>query len=133
MRILLLLALLLVGCGGAQRGVTTYLRQLSPFQVSLTEFQNEMKSIGARPLEGRAAAYQELAGRVQARGAELARLQPPPPAAALHKDFQELYVILAEYLQTAARSGGPDDPPLKAVATRWQAAMAQAQAHMDKL
>jgi len=132
MRILLLVTLLLVGCG-SQRGVSTYLRQLSPFQVSLTEFQGEMQGIGRRPIEGRAAAYEELAKRVTARGAELARLQPPPAAAAVHKDFQELYLVLAEYLQMASHSGGPSDPRLQAVSARWQAALTRAQGHMDKL
>lgn len=133
MRILLILAVLLVGCGGPNRGVSTYLRQLSPFQVELTNFQGEMKAIGAQPVEGRAKAYQELAGRVRAKGAELAKLQPPPPAANLHKDFTDLYAVLAEYCDTAAHSVGPDDPPLKAVAARWQEALARAQGHMDKL
>lgn len=133
MRFLLLVALLLGGCGGAQRGVSTYLRQLSPFQVGLREFQGEMQGIGRRPVGERAVAYQELAGRVRARGTELGKLHPPPPAADLQRDFQDLYGILAEYLETAAHSVGPDDPPLKAVAARWQAALARAQGDMDKL
>ncbi len=133
MRILLILAILLVGCGGPNRGVSTYLRQLSPYQVALTNFQGEMKRIGAQPVEGRAAAYQELAGRVRTQGTELKKLQPPPPARELQKDFEELYAVLAEYLDTASHSVGPDDPPLKAVGVRWQAALARAQGHMDKL
>ena len=133
MQWLLVLALLVGGCGGPGRGVSTYLRQLQPFQLSLRDFKSQLAGIQQLPIDKRSPAYKELAARVRARGRELARLQPPPPAAELHKDTLELFAILSEYLELAASSAGPDDTPLKGVALRWQETMNRTQAAMDRL
>ena len=129
MRALLLFTLLLCGCG-ADRGVSTYLRQLQPFQASLADFKNEMAGVQARALAERPAAFLELASRVRARGAEMEQLKPPAAMAGLHGDTRELFTVFGDYLEQASKAGGPDDPKLKELAARWQETAARAQSRL---
>lgn len=124
MKVLLLMgALLLVGCGGLDNKGIHYLKQSQPFQQNLTLYQQKLKEIGALPPEKRHAASDQLLAQVQAEHKKLGQLEPTPKVMPFHQELEALYGTMEAFVKS---SGDPSDPRVAKLAKEWAD-------HLDKL
>ena len=122
--LLLMGALLLVGCGGGldSKGVH-YLKQSQPFQQSLTVYQKALKEIGGLAPDKRAAAANDLLAQVQAEHKKLGQLEPTPKVMPVHQELEALYTTIEGFIKS---SGDPADPRVAKLTKEWAD-------HLDKL
>ena len=125
MKVLILMgALLLIGCGGGldNKGIH-YLKQSQPFQQNLTIYQQKLKDIGGLPPDKRFAASNELLAQVQAEHKKLAQLETTPKVMPVHQELDALYTTMEAYVKS---SGVPSDPRVAKLAKEWAD-------HLDKM
>ena len=124
MKVLLLMgALLLVGCGGLDNKGIHYLKQSQPFQQNLTAFQQKLKEVGALPPDKRSAASKELLAEVEAEHKKLGQLETTPKVMPVHRELEALYSTMEAFVKS---SGDPADPRVAKLSKEWAD-------HLDKL
>lgn len=89
--LLLMVALLAVGCSAERRDVVRYFESMQPHFTELTEQQARLKQISALPHGERAAAYRALATECKATAARVAEVKAPPATQAFHAQYTALW------------------------------------------
>ena len=120
--LILMMALLLAGCGGLDSQSVHYLRKSQPFQTNLQSYQKKLKEVSVVPSEQRGDAARALLAEVEADHKKLAELDPSPKVMPVHKELDQLYVTMEDFIKF--HLSGKGDP--KALSKQWAD-------HLDKL
>lgn len=120
--LILMVALLLVGCGGLDGQSVHYLRKSQAFQTNLQTYQRKLKEVAAVPSQQRGEAAQALLAEVQADHKKLAELDPSPKVLPVHQELDQLYTTMEDFIKF--QLSGKGDP--KALSKQWAD-------HLDKL
>jgi len=115
--LILMIALILVGCGGGldNKGIH-YLKQSQPFQQNLTLYQQKLKDIGGLAPDKRAGAANELLAQVQEEHKKLGLLEPTPKVMPVHQELDALYTTMEAFIRS---SGDPSDPRVAKLSKEW--------------
>lgn len=125
--LILMVALILVGCGGLDGQSVHYLRQSQPFQTKLQSYQTKLKEVAGVPMEQRGAAAKALLSEVEADHKKLGELDPSPKVMPVHKELDTLYATMEEFIKvTLSGRGDAKDPRVGQLSKQWAD-------HLDKL
>ena len=132
---LLLAAFLTGGCSKPPpRGLLQYLHQVAPYEKSLGQRMQEMRTIPTLPAQERGAFADHLLADVRAEHARLEALPSPPAGAKLRVNLLALYRTLEGYLARAASgTGDPQDPELQRLSAEWKQELAVTQSELESL
>lgn len=133
MKRILLLALLLIGCGGLSSRAARYLKDSDPYQKGLGQYQVELRQIPSLPPEQRGPQVKALLAKVQASHQALTSLEVPSSMASLHGELNALYDILEKYCQALLGSQTGHEANLQQLSQDWAKHQAQLQAEVEKL
>ncbi|MBS2036143.1 hypothetical protein JST97_14230 [bacterium] len=126
-RLILVAALLLIGCGGLDGQSIHYLRESQAFQVNLTMYQRKLKEVAAVDPSRRREAAQALLAEVEGEHKKLAALEPNPKVMTVHKELDALYTTMENFIKaTLTGSGDSKDPRVGQLSKEWAD-------HLDKL
>ena len=89
--LLLLVAILAVGCSAERRDVVRYFETMQPYFAQFTDVQSRLKLIAAVPFPERAAAYRALAKEASGIADKVAAVKPPQAVAAYHQQYTNLW------------------------------------------
>lgn len=127
--LILAAALFLMGCGGLDGQSVHYLRKSQDFQTNLQTYQRKLKEVAAVPPEARGGAARALLAEVEADHKKLAELEPSEKVKPVHKELDQLYVTMEEFIQFHVTGKG--DP--KALSKQWAEHLDKMQVELQRL
>ena len=128
------LAMWLLGCGGLSSQASRYLKQSEPFQQHLTQYQQQLKEVAKIPPAQRAQRTRELLSQVQSDHQQLQQLKPPASVVPVHRELEQLYATMEQFLQAClAGSGDTSDPQVRKLAGEWAKHLDQLQVELQNL
>ena len=126
-RLVLIGALLMMGCGGLDGKSIHYLRESQPFQVNLQMYQRKLKEVAAVAPDKRGEAAKALLAEVEADHKKLSALEPSPKVMIVHKELDTLFTTMENFIRvTLSGSGDTRDPRVTQLSKDWAE-------HLDKL
>lgn len=126
-RMILVLALLLMGCGGLDGQSIHYLRESQAFQVNLQIYPRKLKEVAAVDPSRRGEAAQALLREVESEHKKLNALEPTPKVMTVHNELNALYTTMETFIKaTLNGSGDAKDPRVAQLSKEWAD-------HLDKL